>query len=82
MSTEKLFVQHQSFISAIDSIRVPASVQEALKDKNWIQAMNEEMHALEKNGTWEIIEKPNDKRPVGCRWIYTVKYQSDGILDR
>lgn len=50
MSNEKLSVQHQSFISAIDSIRVPASVQEELKDKNWIQAMNEEMHALEKMG--------------------------------
>lgn len=75
-------MQHQSFISAIDSIRVPTSVQEALKDKNWIQAMNEEMHALEKNGTWDIIEKPKDKRPVGCRWIYTVKYRSDGTLDR
>lgn len=82
VSTEKLFVQHQSFISAIDSIRVPTLVQEALKDKNWIQAMNEEMHALEKNGTWDIIEKPNDKRPIGCKWIYTVKYRSDGTLDR
>ena len=44
--------------------------------------MNEEMSALEKNGTWEIVERLEDKRPVGCRWIYTMKYQSDGTLDR
>ena len=82
VSSKHLSVQHQSFISAIDSVRVPTSVQEALKDKNWIQAMNEEMNALERNETWEIVEQPMDKKIVGCRWIYTVKYRSDGMLDR
>ena len=82
MSTEKLSMQHQSFLSAIDSIRIPTSVHEALKGENWVRAMNEEMRALEKNETWEIVEKPKDKKVVGCRWIYTVKYQSDGTLDR
>lgn len=82
MSTKKLYVQHQSFFSAIDFIRVLASVQEALKDKKWIQTMNEEMHALDKNGTWDIIENPNDKRVVGYWWIYTVKYRFDDTLDR
>ena len=81
MSTEKLSLQHQSFFSAIDSIRIPTSVQEAFKDENWIRAMNEEMSALERNETWEIVERPKDKKVVGCRWIYTVKYKSDGTLD-
>ena len=44
--------------------------------------MNEEMSALERNETWEIVERPKDKKAVGCRWIYTVKYKSDGTLDR
>ena len=44
--------------------------------------MNEDMSALEKNGTWEIVETLGDKRAVGCRWIYIVKYQFDGTLDR
>ena len=44
--------------------------------------MNEEMGALERNETWEIVERPKDKKTVGCRWIYTVKYQVDGTLDR
>ena len=77
-----LSLQHQSFIAAVDSVRIPTSLQEALKDKNWVQAMNEEMKALEKNGTWEIVEKPEGKKHVGCRWIYTVKHKSDGTLDR
>ena len=44
--------------------------------------MNEEMSALEKNGTWEIVERLGDKRPMGCRWIYTLKYKSDDTLDQ
>jgi len=33
---EKLSMQHQSFLSTIDSIRIHTSIQEALKDENWI----------------------------------------------
>ncbi|RDX78328.1 Copia protein, partial [Mucuna pruriens] len=44
--------------------------------------MKEEMKALEKNSTWEIVDRPKDKRVVGCRWIYTVKCKSDGTLER
>ncbi|RDX97963.1 putative mitochondrial protein, partial [Mucuna pruriens] len=46
---------------------------QTLKDENWVQAMKEEMEALEKNSTWEIVDRPKDKRVVGCRWIYIVK---------
>lgn len=56
-------VQHKSFTSALDSIVIPTSVQESLKDKNWVQTMNEEMSAPEKNETWEIVERLGDKRP-------------------
>ena len=67
MSIKKLSIQHQSFLSAIDSIRIPTSVQEALKDENWVRAMNGEMSALKRNETWEIVERPKDKKAVGCR---------------
>ncbi|RDX93317.1 hypothetical protein CR513_24442, partial [Mucuna pruriens] len=43
---------------------MPTSVQEALKDENWVQAMKEEMKVLEKNLTWEIVDRLNDKRVV------------------
>ncbi|RDX67605.1 hypothetical protein CR513_53499, partial [Mucuna pruriens] len=57
-------------------------LSEALKDENWVQVMKEEMEVLEKNLTWEIVDRPKDKRPVGCRWIYTMKCKSDGTLER
>ncbi|RDX81259.1 hypothetical protein CR513_38082, partial [Mucuna pruriens] len=51
--------------------------QEALKDENWVRAMKEETKALEKNSTWEIVDRPKDKGAVSCRWIYTVKCKFD-----
>ncbi|RVW28893.1 Retrovirus-related Pol polyprotein from transposon RE1 [Vitis vinifera] len=55
---------------------------EALADPRWKAAMNEEMKSLQKNETWELVECPPGKKPVGCRWIYTVKYKADGSIER
>lgn len=44
--------------------------------------MSEEMRALEKNKTWEIVELPKGKKPVGCKWVFTVKYNAGGTLER
>ena len=38
--------------------------------------------ALEKNGTWTITDLPVGKRPVGCKWIFTIKYKADGSVER
>jgi len=40
------------------------------------------MSALEKNQTWEIVDRPLDKKSVGCKWVFSLKYKSDGTLDR
>ncbi|CAL2249944.1 unnamed protein product [Prunus armeniaca] len=58
------------------------SLQEALKNPKWTQAMNGEMEALQKNSTWEMTILPKGKRTVGCRWIYTVKFKADGTIER
>ncbi|WJZ83312.1 hypothetical protein VitviT2T_003004 [Vitis vinifera] len=56
-------------------------VQVALADPRWKAAMNEEMKSLQKNETWELVECPSGKKPVGCRWIYTVKYKADAKIN-
>ncbi|BBN69747.1 hypothetical protein Prudu_1152S000100 [Prunus dulcis] len=37
--------------------------------------------ALE-NSTWEMVSLPKGNKPVGCRWIFTVKYKVGGSIDR
>lgn len=55
-------------------MQVPNFIQEALKNTEWKKAVYEEIRALEKNGTWVISELPLRKKPVGCKWIFTVKH--------
>lgn len=44
--------------------------------------MEEEMRALERNKTWELVDFSKGKKLVGCRWVFTVKYKSDGSVER
>ena len=44
--------------------------------------MFEEMKALKKNGTWEICSLLKGGVPVGCKWVFTVKHKSYGIVER
>jgi hypothetical protein len=44
--------------------------------------MMEELEALRKNRTWELTYLPEGKKAVGCKWIYTVKQNPDGKVER
>ncbi|CAM8948608.1 unnamed protein product [Rhodiola kirilowii] len=44
--------------------------------------MEEEMEALQKNDTWQLVPPPKDKKAVGCRWVFTIKKNVDGSLNR
>ena len=44
--------------------------------------MNEEMQVLRKNETWDLVPTSPHKKPIGCRWIYKVKYNADVSVNR
>ncbi|KAK1698768.1 hypothetical protein QYE76_015465 [Lolium multiflorum] len=44
--------------------------------------MAEEIAALERTGTWDIVTPPSSVRPITCKWVYKVKTRSDGSLQR
>lgn len=43
--------------------------------KQWIRAMEDEIMSLKKNGTWKLCELPEDRKAVGCKWVYKAKKQ-------
>ena len=43
--------------------------------------MKEELDALHKIGTWDPVDLPPRKSAIGCKWVYKIKTQSDGISD-
>jgi len=44
--------------------------------------MKEEPNALEQNHTWNVTSLPLGKTAIGCKWIYKIKYKSDGSIER
>ncbi|CAL1388176.1 unnamed protein product [Linum trigynum] len=44
--------------------------------------MKHEITALLKNNTWDVVELPAGKKPIGNKWVYKSKFDSDGSLDR
>ncbi|GJZ36043.1 ribonuclease H-like domain-containing protein, partial [Tanacetum coccineum] len=42
----------------------------------------DKMDALLRNGTWEIIDLPKDRKAIGSKCIFKIKYRSSGEIDR
>ncbi|CAA6664260.1 unnamed protein product [Spirodela intermedia] len=78
----RLSPSHKAFVSNLNTTSIPKTVFEALTHEKWRQAMNEDMKALRKNDTWELVRLPIGKKVVGCKWVYTIKYHSDGSIER
>lgn len=66
----------------IDENREPNYYHEASKNAKWREAMRKEIDALENNGTWKIVHLPEGKKPIGCKWVYKIKYRADGTVER
>ena len=81
VSYKKLSPTFFAFTSHLSCVEFPKTVQDALQVPEWKEAILEEMQALEKNKTWEVMELPRGKKAVGCKWVFTTKYKLDGSLE-
>ena len=82
VSTQRLSEPLKAFAHTLSSCNIPSSVEEALSDPKWAQAIKEELEALQKNKTWALVVLPEGKKTVGCKWIFSIKYKADGSIDR
>ncbi|CAL2266202.1 unnamed protein product [Prunus armeniaca] len=64
------------------SIIEPESYNEAAQDDAWNKAMTEEISMIEKNSTWELVDRPSSKPIVGVKWIYKTKLNLDGSIQK
>ncbi|KAK1414482.1 hypothetical protein QVD17_30227 [Tagetes erecta] len=73
---------HKVFLAAITSVNEPKSFKEAMQDKNWRDAMQREIKALEENGTWTLETLPKGKHVIDSKWVYKIKYKPNGKIER
>nr|XP_033513817.1 uncharacterized protein LOC117278435 [Nicotiana tomentosiformis] len=59
--------QSMSYLAEFSTVIEHVSFKEASKDSRWIEAMKQEVQALEDNKTWEIVELPPGKQEIGSK---------------
>lgn len=52
-------------------------VKEALKDENWTTTMYEDLIALAKNKTWDLVPFSLNMSVVSNRWVFHLKHNVD-----
>ena len=60
----------------------PENYTEAAGDAAWQDAMKAELNMIEKNNTWELVERPIDQPVIGVKWVYKVKLNLDGTVNK
>ena len=73
---------------ALSDISIPKTYNEAVNSKlreRWIASMEKEIKALIQHDTWELVsidDIPSDRKIVKSRFVYTIKYNRDGTIER
>ena len=56
-----------AFVTKSAGVEIPNTMEEALKNPEWRRAIMEEMQAIKKKNTWDVVQRPKDKVLVGCK---------------
>lgn len=69
----------------VKEINTPESYQDAVESReraSWAKAMDSEINSLKENGTWELVNLPGNAKALPCKWVYRVKTNPDGSIDK
>lgn len=50
------------------------SFEEAIQEEAWKNEIEEEINVIEKNETWELVDRSKDKDVIGVKWIFKTKF--------
>ncbi|GJV03027.1 ribonuclease H-like domain-containing protein [Tanacetum coccineum] len=78
----KLSSENYCFVTQLHKNSKPKSFDEASKFSHWTDVMNKEMDALLRNDTWDIVDLPKDRKVIGSKWIFKIKYKSSDEINR
>ncbi|GKD60774.1 ribonuclease H-like domain-containing protein [Tanacetum coccineum] len=70
------------FVTELNKAFEPKNYWEACKYQHWVKAMNKEMNALYRNDTWDITDLPKGRKYIGGKWMFKIKYKSNGEIER
>nr|XP_016483383.1 PREDICTED: uncharacterized protein LOC107804081 [Nicotiana tabacum] len=81
-SFHALSIDNHHLLQSISTTSEPSSYLQASIHPGWKKAMDAEISALEINNTWDVVSFPPGKKALPCKWVYKVKHNSDGTIER
>ncbi|KAA0033891.1 integrase [Cucumis melo var. makuwa] len=72
----------QAEIQAVESSSSSTSSSTTIQDEKWKIALDQEIDAIRRNETWELMELPTNKRALGVKWVYRTKLKLDGNVEK
>jgi hypothetical protein len=67
-------------LAQVSETHDPETFAEASGHPDWDTIMNEEYRSLMENDTWDLVPLPKGRKLVRCKWVYRIKYASDGSV--
>lgn len=61
---------------------IPKTVNQAMRDEKWRNAMGDEYNAQIRNQTFELVPPAPHQNVIPTKWLYTIKYLANGTIDR
>lgn len=71
------FKVHHSCLCICEIKEVIASKESVF----WKDAIQDEMDLTMSNHTWKLVDLPKGSRSIGCKWVFRIKYNSDGTIN-
>jgi hypothetical protein len=59
----------------------PYRIEDALKDLDWVVAMQEKLNNFTRNEVWHLVPRPN-QNAVGTKWVFCNKQDEYGVVTR
>lgn len=73
---------YKHYVCQITTEKEPTTYAKAAIHDHWRKAISAELHAMEENKTWSVVPLPSGRKSVGCKWIFKIKYNADGSIER
>ena len=67
---------YSGFLSQME----PKKVEEALTDRDWVVAMQEELNQFEHQKVWKRIPRPKHRKVIDTMWVFKNKLDEEGIV--
>ncbi|CAI7843939.1 unnamed protein product [Closterium sp. NIES-54] len=74
-----------AFFSLVEMLGEPANLKEALESSDaeeWKKGMESELKSIDENGTWELVELPEERKAITSKWLFKIRFDADGKIER